>query len=110
MPIPANLGPHRIKIAMLWLYINEEDVWSQAGTTFPLSYNFAKLLAHLIYFMNMRCHVPKPQMSNIHPANLIRLGYSFQSINTSVPIGADMLYPPIPKICNALPIRQDIAY
>jgi hypothetical protein len=32
-------------------------------------------LAHLIGFLNRRCHV-NPQWSNIHPANLIRLAYS----------------------------------
>ncbi len=33
------------------------------------------VLAHLINFLNRRCHV-NSQWSNIHPSNLIRLAYS----------------------------------
>ncbi len=47
----------------------------KAGTIFSLSCNSAKLLAHLINFVNRRCHV-NPKCSNIHPANLNRPAYS----------------------------------
>jgi hypothetical protein len=32
-------------------------------------------LAHLIGFLNRRCHHVNPKWSNIYPANLIRLAY-----------------------------------
>jgi hypothetical protein len=54
------------------------DVWMnrQTGVKIFLSVITAPIvLAHLIDFLNRRCHV-NPQWSNIHPANLIRLAYS----------------------------------
>jgi hypothetical protein len=97
------------------------DVWTnrQSGDNFFLRYNSAKLLAHLINFMNRRCHV-NPKCSNIHPANLIRLAYSrYKHVRANNL--AQMCYfrqyilftSRIGKAVRrggALPIRQDIAY
>ncbi len=51
------------------------DEWGKWSKMFLPVITAPIVLAHLIYFLNRRCHV-NPKWSNIYPANMIRLAYS----------------------------------